>query len=222
MIPAGTRRVIEVGCSSGALARAFKQTGDAHWVGVEIDPAYAEVAEQHCDYLEVENIEHCDSDFYRKYADRDCWVFGDCLEHLQDPWQVLSSIRKVIPRDGTVVACIPNAQHWSLVIKQALGAFFYEDSGLLDRTHLRWFSRLTMTQLFESQGFNITTLKPRIFDEPARETFLPSIIPSLKQRVWTRKWCFEIRCHCNMSCAQTPHEIPHCRALIVSAPFGRQ
>ena len=175
MIPADTRRVIEVGCSSGALARAFKQTGDAHWVGVEIDPAYAEVAEQHCDYLEVENIEHCDSDFYMKYADRDCWVFGDCLEHLQDPWQVLSSIRAVIPRDGTVVACIPNAQHWSLVIKQALGAFFYEDSGLLDRTHLRWFSRLTMTQLFESQGFKITTLKPRIFDEPARETFLPSI-----------------------------------------------
>jgi hypothetical protein len=80
-----------------------------------------------------------------------------------------------MPENGVVVACIPNAQHWSLQAKLSIGDFRYEASGLLDKTHLRWFTRQTMIELFEQAGFRIETGTSRIFDEPGREKFLPII-----------------------------------------------
>lgn len=176
MIPLTAKNIIEIGCSSGALAREFKKRVDnVNWVGVEIDPNYAEIAKKYCEETLVQNIDNCDKNFYNHFSDRDCWVFGDTLEHLKDPWAVLNKIRNIIPQGGVLVSCIPNAQHWSLVIRLAIGNFTYEDSGLLDRTHLRWFTRKTIYELFESQGFCVTDCRPRIFQEPGRENFLPAI-----------------------------------------------
>ena len=62
-----------------------------------------------------------------------------------------------------------------LIVKLAIGDFRYQDSGLLDRTHLRWFTRQTMLELFASQGFKVVEGTPRIFDEPKRAEFLPLI-----------------------------------------------
>jgi 2-polyprenyl-3-methyl-5-hydroxy-6-metoxy-1,4-benzoquinol methylase len=121
------------------------------------------------------DIELADESFWQEVTDRDCWIFGDTLEHLKDPWNILRKIRSVIPADGCVVACIPNAQHWSLQAKLAIGDFRYVDSGLLDRTHLRWFTRQTMLELFGDTGFQVKTGFPRIFDEPKRNQFLPII-----------------------------------------------
>jgi hypothetical protein len=95
-----------------------------------------------------------------------CWVFGDTLEHLQDPWLVLRSLRARLEPQGCVCACIPNMQHWSIQLRLNGGRIEYADSGLLDRTHLRWFSRLTMLQLFESSGFEIVAMQARIFQHP--------------------------------------------------------
>ena len=176
MIPPSVKNVIEVGCSSGALAREFKNTyQNVNWVGVEIDETYGKLAEKYCDRVVVSNIDDCDESFYTQFSDRDCWVFGDSLEHFKDPWLVLKQIRNVIPDNGCITACIPNAQHWSLVVKLAMGDFRYQDSGLLDRTHLRWFTRQTIVELFASQGFKIVEGIPRVFDEPEREQFIPLI-----------------------------------------------
>jgi SAM-dependent methyltransferase len=176
LIPADSKKVIEIGCSSGALAREFKKLNKmVDWVGVEIDASYAELAKRYCDKTLVENVDDCDLSFFKQFSDRDCWVFGDTLEHFKDPWSVLKNIRGIIPEEGSVAACIPNAQHWSLVVRMALGDFRYEDCGLLDRTHLRWFSRQTMIDLFETSGFRIVEGLPRIFDEPNRDKFLPLI-----------------------------------------------
>lgn len=67
------------------------------------------------------------------------------------------------------------AQHWSLQAKLSIGDFRYEDSGLMDRTHLRWFTRQTIVELFDQAGFVIEEGLPRIFNEPQREKFLPII-----------------------------------------------
>lgn len=175
LIPQSSKNVIEIGCSSGALAREFKRSNNVNWIGVEIDASYAELANRHCDKTIITNIDDCDLDFYKEFTDRDCWIFGDTLEHFKDPWSVLKNIRAVIPQNGSVIACIPNAQHWSLITRLAIGDFRYEDSGLLDKTHLRWFTRQTIVELFSSQGFEILEGIPRIFDEPHREKFLPWI-----------------------------------------------
>ena len=134
-IPETAKNIIEVGCSSGALAREFKLAHpDCHWLGIEIDPHFAKVAQFHCDQTLSMDIESATQDFWGNTVHADCWIFGDTLEHLRDPWSILRAIRQRIPTHGSVVACIPNAQHWSIQAKLSIGDFRYETSGLLDRT----------------------------------------------------------------------------------------
>lgn len=176
LVPLTSRKIIELGCSSGALAKAFKlNNSNVDWVGVEIDQSYGELAGRYCDRVIVSDIDLWELTNFEQFSDRDCWVFGDVLEHLKDPWKVVSNIRSVISANGYIVACIPNASHWSLLVRFATGNIRYEDQGLLDKTHLRWFSRITIFELFESNGFKVIEGLSRIFDEPDREKFLPLI-----------------------------------------------
>lgn len=157
-------QVLEVGCMSGALAREFKKVApNVHYTGVEIDAGYAELAKKYCDSVYVFNIDDAPDYFWEMHSNIDAWIFGDVLEHLRDPWRVLTQIRRYMPKDGYVAACIPNAQHWSIQAKLSIGDFRYEDSGLLDRTHLRWFTRQTIYEMFEKSGFQIVQEIPRVF-----------------------------------------------------------
>jgi SAM-dependent methyltransferase len=175
-MPDNARRVVEVGCSTGALARAYKAINpQAHYIGVEIDPAYAELARRHCDEVLVQDMDAVGPELLRSSLAADCWVFGDSLEHLRDPWALLAKIRAAIPADGCIAACIPNAQHWSVQMRLNSGEFRYEDAGLLDRTHLRWFTRRTMHEMFAQAGFKITQGHAIIFHDPRRDQFLPAI-----------------------------------------------
>lgn len=176
LIPVSSMSLIEIGCSSGALAREFKAISNTcNYLGIEINDSYAELARRHCDECLTIDIETAADSFFQENGNRDCWIFGDTLEHFKDPWKVLSSIRKVIPSNGAIVVCIPNAQHWSIQVKLSIGDFRYEDSGLLDRTHLRWFTRQTIIEMFDNTGFKIEVGSPRIFNETNRDIFLPLI-----------------------------------------------
>jgi SAM-dependent methyltransferase len=176
-LPVDARRVVEVGCSSGALAREYKKINPACiYTGVEIVPEYAELARRYCDSVVVTDIEDVDGAQFAERFEADCWVFGDSLEHLRDPWGLLAKIRRVIPPDGSVVACIPNAQHWSVQARLSRGDFRYEEKGLLDRSHLRWFTRKTIVEMFNNANFKIVGGTERVKDpEPQRDTVLPLI-----------------------------------------------
>jgi SAM-dependent methyltransferase len=158
-------RVVEVGCSRGALAKAVKARQPAcHYLGIEIEPSFAAIASNHCDQVLVGDIESLlSSGQLGTIAAADCWVFGDTLEHLRDPWQVLRALHPLLRPGGCICACIPNMQHWSIQLQLNTGQIRYCDSGLLDRTHLRWFTRLTMLELFASSGFAVELMLPRIF-----------------------------------------------------------
>lgn len=176
LLPVDAKRLVEIGCSSGALAREFKKISPAcHYVGVEIDPAYAELAKRYCDETAVLDVEGADAAFWGSNAHTDCWVFGDTLEHFKDPWRILSDIRSIIPENGCIVTCIPNVQHWSIQAKISIGDFRYQASGLLDKTHLRWFTRKTMLEMFQQSGFRAEIGRSRIFNEPMRDRFIPLI-----------------------------------------------
>ena len=181
LIPINSKNLIEIGCSSGALAREFKKiSNDCHWLGIEIDPSYANMANRYCDKTIVLNIENANDDFWEETKNADCWIFGDVLEHLKDPWEILKSIRSNISNTGSVVACIPNAQHWTLQAKLSIGDFRYEASGLLDKTHIRWFTRQTIIEMFDQAGFQIEAGMPRIFNQPDQDLFLPIIAEMAK------------------------------------------
>lgn len=173
-LPADARRVVEVGCSTGALARAYRAINPGcDYVGIEIDQDYAAAAADACARVLTLDIEQIDDAALTGLGPVDCWVFGDALEHLRDPWQLLARLRPTMAPGGSVVACIPNAQHWSVQVKLNSGLLRYEDAGLLDRTHLRFFTRITMLELFNSAGYRVVQGTPRVFDEPGRDQVLP-------------------------------------------------
>lgn len=175
-MPQDMKRIVEVGCSSGALARAYTAMNPGTvYTGVEIDPDYAEISREHCDEVICGNIESLDEKAFLGLFPSDCWVFGDVLEHLYDPWALLKRIRPHLPGNAQLVACIPNAQHWSIQARLNAGLFRYEDKGLLDRTHIRWFTRITSAELFESTGYKIIEMLGRVLEEPDRERFFPAI-----------------------------------------------
>lgn len=176
LIPLDARRIVEVGCSSGALAREYKKLNpDVHYIGIEIEPSYAQLARAHCDEVFDMNIEALTPELIQGELAADCWIFGDVLEHLYDPWQVLLNLRQSLAPGASIVACIPNAQHWSVQAKLCMGDFCYEDSGLFDRTHIRWFTLKTMIEMFNRAGLRVEEGVPRVFEEPNRALVLPAI-----------------------------------------------
>lgn len=182
LLPTNALHLIEIGCSSGSLAREYKKINPGcDYLGVEIDAHYAELARRHCDQTLALDIEAADDAFWLEQGKRDCWIFGDALEHLRDPWRILSKVRAALPSGGSVVACIPNAQHWSLQVRLCVGDLRYDDSGLLDRTHLRFFTRQTIFEMFDQAGLQIVAGQPRVFAEPMRDKFLP-ILAQLAQQ----------------------------------------
>jgi SAM-dependent methyltransferase len=167
LIPAQVQRVVEVGCSTGGLALALKaRRPDVHFVGLELDAKAAAIARQRCDEVLQVNVDEAGPDFFAALQGRDCWVFGDVLEHLRDPWRVLAEVAKVLAPGGCVVTSIPNAQHWSVQARLNTGQFQYEATGLMDRTHIRWFTRQTMLQMFQGAGLRVEAGVPCMVDEP--------------------------------------------------------
>lgn len=176
MIPPTARRIVEVGCMHGALAAAHREKQpEAHYVGIDIDADYAAAAAVNCSQTMAANIETMDDAAFAALFPSDCWIFADCLEHLRDPWRVLARVRQQIAADGSLLVCMPNAQHWSQQWRLTSGQFRYEDSGLMDRTHLRWFTRITMLEMFEKTGWRVEQGLSRNLNAPQQPQMLDAV-----------------------------------------------
>ncbi len=91
----------------------------------------------------------------------DCVVFNDVLEHTADPWAVLRKTRALLTPDAAIVVSIPNVRHVSVLVPLiAGGRWDYEDWGILDRTHLRFFTRATAVELLQSTGYTVKRVMP--------------------------------------------------------------
>lgn len=176
ILPNDTKKILEIGTGSGAMANAYKQiNSDVNYVGVEIDPEYQALSERYCDIVYLENFESASDTLMHEADDADFIIFSDVLEHMHDPWKVLKNLSERIPKHCRILASIPNIQHWSIQMRLLNGDFEYADSGLLDRTHVRFFTRKTMIQLFTNNGFSINQLTPRIFNFPNQDARLSLI-----------------------------------------------
>lgn len=175
-VPREARRIVEVGCMVGSMAQVVRQRQpQVHYTGIDIDPDYARVAAHHCTEALAGDIEKFEPAAFDKLFPSDCWIFGDCLEHLRDPWGLLGRIRTAIDPDGCLLACIPNAQHWSVQRRLATGLFRYEEEGLMDRTHIRWFTRITMLEMFQNAGWKMEHGMARFAEVPGEARHLAAI-----------------------------------------------
>lgn len=168
-IPPDSARVLEVGCGTGALATRFKRINPRceYW-GVEANrKAYAELTKtrsfMHSSFgTPIEDVLKWFARDSRRRVSFDACVFGDVLEHLVDPLAVLKGCVDLLAPGGSVVACIPNVQHWSVIQTLLNGDWPRHDSGLFDRTHLRWWAKKNIVEMFESAGLSIAKISPRL------------------------------------------------------------
>ena len=156
-VPAGVERVLEVGCGEGFFGEAIKLRDGAEVWGIELsEQAAAEAAERLDRALSGdigELLDDLPSDHF------DCVVFNDVLEHLVDPNAVLAGVRRILRPGGVVVCSIPNVRYWHHLNDYLFsGKWEYGDSGVLDRTHLRFFTECSIRELFPALGYRIRTL----------------------------------------------------------------
>lgn len=158
LIPPDAAVVAEVGCGAGALGREYLRLNPrCRYVGLEISPEAAAIAATRLSAVQVGNAETLDL----AESDVDCLVYGDVLEHLTDPWAVLRRHAASLKEGGQVVACIPNIGHWSVIADLMQGRWRYRTEGLLDHTHLRFFTQEGMQELFAQAGLNVFEIRPR-------------------------------------------------------------
>lgn len=152
------KRVLDVGTATGYVAQALVQQGCAV-TGIELDPEAAKKAEEHCERVIVGDVEGLDLRKELGEETFDVILFGDVLEHLRNPLQVLSKVRPFLSSEGYVVASIPNIAHGSVRLALLQGEFRYRPLGLLDDTHLRFFTRENIEEMFAEAGYVIAGME---------------------------------------------------------------
>jgi SAM-dependent methyltransferase len=146
-------RVLDVGCATGYLAARLTARG-CSVTGFEVDAGSAALAEEHCERVIVGDLESAD-DRAAIPGGFDFVLLGDVLEHLVDPWAALRFVRGRLAPGGVAVASIPNVAAWTVRLALARGSWAYTETGLLDRAHLRFFTRRTAHELVRGAGFAI-------------------------------------------------------------------
>lgn len=172
LVPAAAKRILEIGCAEGNLGAALKlQSPDRVVYGVEYVKAAAEKAAARLD--QVFNIDVERDELPIEAGSIDCILYGDVLEHLTDPGAVLDKHRRLLAPNGTIVCSIPNIQHHSIITSLFRGDFHYTSQGLLDRTHLRFFTAASFTKLLLDAGF--VPVMETIVHIPAGKPFFRSV-----------------------------------------------
>jgi glycosyltransferase involved in cell wall biosynthesis/SAM-dependent methyltransferase len=176
-VPHGPRRVLDVGCAKGFLGELIKKERGCEVYGIEINKKVAETAKSRLDDVFCTDIENAQLPFHE---DLDVIIFADILEHLNNPWHVLTTVKKWMPPDGIVIASIPNTSHYSIILDLLRGRWDYIPFGLLCISHIRFFTRATIEEMFTKAGYTLVTLEPQPFPAQLREALFRLIGERIK------------------------------------------
>jgi methionine biosynthesis protein MetW len=152
--PPGSR-VLDVGAAEGYLSRLLTERG-LRVTAIERDPAMADVCRYHCDSVVIADL---DQPFPLSATDKfDVIICADVLEHLRDPLAVLRGLAHYLRPAGKVIISVPNVAHLWIRLQLLAGRFNYTDRGILDRTHLRFFTLKTFRDFLDNGGFAIESV----------------------------------------------------------------
>jgi 2-polyprenyl-3-methyl-5-hydroxy-6-metoxy-1,4-benzoquinol methylase len=159
-VPAGARRLLDVGCGSGGFAAARKRERPGLMVvGVEIDPSAAARARASLDSVLALDAREAIRALAAQGERFDVLVLADVLEHLEDPGAVLRAAHAVAAQGATLIASVPNGRHLSIVRDLLHGRFDPVAAGLLDAGHRRWFDGASLTALLAASGWSVRNLQ---------------------------------------------------------------
>lgn len=161
LIPTDAKKILDVGCGGGALGAAVKSKQDAWYCGVDGDPRAAARARELIDDVQVGDV----TTMHIPYEDGlfDLIIFADILEHLPTPLAVLRRWLPTLRKHGRVVVSLPNVRHFTVTLPLIVqGQWNYADRGILDETHLRFFTRQSSEKLIADAGLTVEAECPHI------------------------------------------------------------
>ena len=155
-VPRTAKRVLDLGCATGATGAALKARQDVEVVGVELEPEYAREAAARLDHVIAGDVESA-----RPEGRFDVLIAADILEHLRDPWAALRAHAQRLEPGGTAIVSLPNVAHWSTYAQLARGSWPRKPEGIFDATHLRWFTLRDARELLLQAGLTPHTVVRR-------------------------------------------------------------
>lgn len=149
------KRVLELGCSSGHMAKVFRSHG-CQVIGLEMDSVAAAIAREFCEMVYEVNLDQADwPEVLKDHGKFDVIVAADVLEHLRDPRACLGHLRRLLSDEGVLVVSTPNIAHGGVIASLMQGSFEYRDTGLLDRTHIHFFTENSLRDVLKQEGFSV-------------------------------------------------------------------
>lgn len=155
LIPHGSK-VLEIGIGSGKLANLLTMSKKCSVHCVEKDTLMAGIAKNKC--VEILNMDIENAELPYEHGFFDCIILGNVLEHMKEPTKVLIELKKYLSRNGFLIYSVPNIVNWHSRLTIFLGKFEYAESGIFDRTHLRFYDLNSAKKLAEDAGYSIVSL----------------------------------------------------------------
>lgn len=151
------RRALEIGCHKGAMGAAMKtKFPGLHYTGLEINAETAAIAAGRIDTVVSEDLLTLDTDAHPAFAEKfDALLLADVLEHLYDPWRLLQKCGTLLTPDAKIYASVPNARNYWLIGELIKGNWTYQPAGLLDVTHIRFFTLRECQRMFAETGYAV-------------------------------------------------------------------
>ncbi|HCO66210.1 MAG TPA: class I SAM-dependent methyltransferase [Dysgonomonas sp.] len=174
-MPAEIKCSLDVGCAKGVFSEKLKQEKGTETWGIEMVDGIAEIAETKLHRVLKGPFDAVYQQLPEKYFD--CIFFNDVLEHMAYPDECLHQVKSKIAPGGRIIASLPNIRHIRVMIDLVWkGDWEYQESGIMDRTHLRFFTRKSIIRMFDKCGYNISRIEGV---NPISPTCLTSIINKL-------------------------------------------
>ncbi|MDJ0644531.1 MAG: class I SAM-dependent methyltransferase [Flavobacteriaceae bacterium] len=157
-LPKDAKKILDVGCSDGSFASAVKERNNAEVWGIEYMNEEAKKAEKKLDKVFSGPCEKFLDELPDNYFD--VIYFNDVLEHLVDPYMVLEKMKNKLAEGGVVISSIPNIRFHSVLIPLIFSKKFeYQNFGVMDKTHLRFFTKKSIKNMYENLGYKVISHK---------------------------------------------------------------
>jgi 2-polyprenyl-3-methyl-5-hydroxy-6-metoxy-1,4-benzoquinol methylase len=157
-VPENIKTILDIGCGEAYFLSSVKKKTNAETWGIEVVPEVAKIAKKNADKVLSGDIDHLIEHLPNQYFD--CITFNDVLEHLVEPQNVLESILPKLTETGIVIASIPSVRELSTLFDLMVRKDWrYREYGVLDSTHIRFFTPKSMRRMFEEIGFDIFKLE---------------------------------------------------------------
>ena len=182
--------ILDIGCGAGAMGKRLLDLGKARWVsGVEFVPSQAELARRVLNEVITGDLTQLEFSWSPGFFDR--IIAGDVLEHLVDPWNVLRRLKPLLRPGGFLIVSLPNVRHWWVLRDLILrGEWRYREAGVLDETHLRFFTQRSALRMLEETGFKIKSVRPYFWGPKTRN--FNRITFTMFEEFLAQRWLFQV------------------------------